>query len=343
MAKKLTSRAIETLKPGTVRREIPDGLLAGLYLIVQPSGAKSWAIRYRFKGNPRKFTLGSWPVVDLAGARELGQKALIAAKRGDDPGAQKKAERRAAGAAERDDFAEIALEFIERYARPNTREATWRETARSLGFEVDPENPKLLRPTPTGGEVCKWRGKTVHEIARRDVLDLLDRIVDRGSPVTANRTLAAIGRLFSWCIERDILRASPCAGVKPPTSERSRDRVLADDEIRAVWQACDKVGWPFAPIVKLSILTAQRRDEVAEMPKCDGRKSTSKPERGRLHASASRTIKPMLCRCLTPQSKCWNLFPASGLMPASSSQPRAVRRFQALAGPSSGSTSPSPN
>jgi integrase len=83
--------------------------------------------------------------------------------------------------------------------------------------------------------------------------------------VTANRVLACVRKLFAWAASRDIIATSPCAGVKPPTPETARDRVLGDGELRDIWSACDRVGWPFGPMVKLLMLTAQRRDEVAEM------------------------------------------------------------------------------
>ena len=105
----------------------------------------------------------------------------------------------------------------------------------------------------------------VNEITRREVLDVLDRVVDGGAPISANRTLAAMRKLFNWCVARDIIAVSPCAGVKPPTAERSRDRVLSDDELRLVWRAADKIAWPFGLLVKLLALTGQRRDEVAKM------------------------------------------------------------------------------
>jgi integrase len=105
----------------------------------------------------------------------------------------------------------------------------------------------------------------VHEITRRDVLDLLDRTVDRGSPIAANRTLAAVRKLFAWCVDRDIITLSPCSGVKPPALERSRDRVLTDSELVAVWMAATDLGYPFGSLVQLLLLTAQRRDEVAGM------------------------------------------------------------------------------
>jgi integrase len=103
----------------------------------------------------------------------------------------------------------------------------------------------------------------VGEITRRDVLDVLDRVVASGKPIAANRALSAVRKMFNWAVARDIIAASPCAGVKPPTAEQSRDRVLSDSELRLVWQAADKLGGPFGALVKLLALTGQRRDECA--------------------------------------------------------------------------------
>src|SRR3954463_13053799 len=87
MAKWLTAKSIENLKPGTARREIPDGGCRGLYRVVQPSGHKSWAVRYRFEGVPKKLTLDG--VVTLAEARRAATGALAEVERGNDPAAQK--------------------------------------------------------------------------------------------------------------------------------------------------------------------------------------------------------------------------------------------------------------
>ncbi|HEV7370696.1 site-specific integrase [Arenibaculum sp.] len=94
---------------------------------------------------------------------------------------------------------------------------------------------------------------------------MLDRIVDRGTRIRANRVFAYTRKFFNWCISRDLIATSPCVGVKPPAEERSRDRVLSAEELRLVWLATERQDWPFGPFVKLLLLTAQRLNEVAGM------------------------------------------------------------------------------
>jgi integrase len=240
---RLTVKNVEAMRPGAERREIADGLMSGLYLIVQPSGARSWAVRYRHHGQSRKHTLGPYPAIDLKAARTLAGKALRAVAEGRDPGREKIAAR----AAKADSVDRIVEDFLERHVRRSNRPRTAQETERLLRQHVLP----------------RWRGRMVHDITRRDVLDVLDRVVDGGAPIAANRVFAAVRKFFNWCVARDILAASPCAGVKPPTAERARDRVLSDDELRRVWAAAEKLGGTFGPLVKLLALTGQRRDEVA--------------------------------------------------------------------------------
>jgi integrase len=245
MAKTLTARSVEITKPSTERREIPDGLLPGLYLVIQPSGARSWAVRYRHHSRPCKLTLGRYPAIDLAAARKLASAALRAVAEGRDPNLEKQRAR----VSKADTIEAVAAQFIERHCYRSNRPRTAAETKRLLDLHVLP----------------RWRGRLAREITRRDVLDLLDRIVDNGKPIAANRTLSAVRKMFNWAVARDMLGASPCAGVKPPTPERARDRVLSDDELRLVWQAASKIGGPFGLLVQLLALTGQRRNEVAEM------------------------------------------------------------------------------
>ena len=252
LPKALTVRTIEAMKAGPARVEIPDGLTPGLYLVCQPTGAKSWAVRYRAGSRPRKHTLGRYPALNLASARELARRTLVAVASGRDPAAEKIEARRVAADPAgplRDRFDAAASMFIERYAKANTKEQTWRESERLIATHVLP----------------LWRTRRVQEIARRDVVELMDAIVDRGAPVSANRTLAVVRRLFGWLVERGVLVANPCTDVKAPTAEKSRDRVLSDDELREILRACDQLSQPFGALIKLLALTAQRRDEVGQM------------------------------------------------------------------------------
>lgn len=252
MAKRLTDAAVKAAKAdGSARREIPDAGAPGLYLVVQPSGARSWAIRYRAGGRPRKMTLGRYPATSLAEAREAARTALAAVDRGDDPAAARKAER-AAGKAEpdRDLVRTVAEEFLRRHASQNRTAA---ETARIFRREVLP----------------RWGERKIHDIARRDVIEMLDAIADRGAPVMANRTLAAVRKLFAWAVSRDVIAASPAAGVKPPAAETRRDRTLTDDEIRAFWRATAEIGPPFGPLCRLLLVTGQRLGEVSGMTEAE--------------------------------------------------------------------------
>ena len=91
---------------------------------------------------------------------------------------------------------------------------------------------------------------------------MLDKIK---APMAANRAHSIVRKLFNWAVENDLIANSPVAGIKPPNPETSRDRVLTDDELRAVWQEAGRLGYPFGSILQLLILTGQRRGEVTGM------------------------------------------------------------------------------
>ena len=237
----LTARQVQFMKPDPERRfEVPAGPPIGLYLIVHKTGRKSWALRYRWNGRPRKLTLKeSYPSLSLAQARSEAEVALEAFRNGVDPAAEKTA-------AKPDTFKAVAKEFIERYAKRNR---SWPETERILNREA----------------VSKWGNRPVHTITRADVLRVLDGISDRGAEIMSNRTHAALGRLFNWCLERGILESSPMAGVRSPGAEQSRDRVLSDSELLEVWRAAEVLGYPVGHFYQVLLLTCQRRGEVATM------------------------------------------------------------------------------
>lgn len=246
---KFTDRSIAALKPKRERYEVWDR--EGFGIRVTPKGVKSWVWLYRYQGRPRRMTLGRYPAVGLADARQKFAEAQKALGRGIDPGTVVVAERAAERAAET--VSELVDDYLERWAKARKRSAG--------------EDERLLRRDvlPT------WGRRKAKDITRRDVIALLDRIMERGAPIAANRTLAVIRKMFNWAISRDLLKANPCAMVQAPGQEKRRDRVLSADEIAAFWHGLDKLegtkdelGMSDAAklALKLQLVTAQRKGEV---------------------------------------------------------------------------------
>jgi integrase len=255
MSNRLTAKTVENIKPSAARREVPDGEIRGMYLCVQPTGAKSYVLRYRYAGKPRKLTIGP-AEMGLGEARKLAASARVAIATGRDPAHDKTAGRtaakeavREAGRAKRDSVEAVVAEFIEKHVRRANKPSTAKEYERLLEKEI----------------VAPWRGRRLSDISRRDVNRLLDDIVERGAPIGANRILAILRKLCKWAVSREIIEHSPCEGVLARSTETPRDRVLDDRELRLVWQAADTLGWPFNAVVKLLVLTGARRSEVAGM------------------------------------------------------------------------------
>ena len=263
----LTIKFIEAVKPNPKGRvEIPDAGLPGMYLIVQSSGAKAWAYRYRYDGKPKKLTIGSVLMkreagevdgdlpfgipMTLAEARRATRRAMQMVAEGLDPSANKKQTKERQKAEPRDDTNTVehhGKEFIKRYAKPNNR--SWAEKERQFTAEINPA----------------WGSRDISTITKRNVIELMDAIIDRGSPVTANRVLATLKTFFGWLVERDIIPASPTVSIKKPSAEKSRDRILTDDELRRVWNEAAKFEYPFGSFWQILLLTGQRRNEVAGM------------------------------------------------------------------------------
>lgn len=300
----LTPLGIRNAKPRANRYILHDG--NGLDVEVQPTSKKSWYLRYRRPGGgaPANLRLGAWlddelarraangekppgpkigDTLTLERARRLASRCRELINAGIDPGAQQQAAKRVAKegapAADRDLFEVIALQFLERYARPNTKASSFGETVSLLGFRLEKEaendgerarivlrrrdNERDPRRASTWPAI-RWKGRKIQSITKRDMIELLDAIQDAGVPHAANSTQGALHRLFEWCVERDVLQVSPCAGVKKVVPTVKRERVLTDPELRLVWLAAAEMKWPFGYLVQLLALTGARRDEWAE-------------------------------------------------------------------------------
>lgn len=268
---KLTAAAIKRIKPTSGRQELPDEGSDGLLLRVQPTGTKTWAMRFRRpNGKQGNLRLGSVdesgkeasgePQIGghhtLAAARRLAAEVQRQRKMGIDVITQLK---------EQEDrevplsFHQAAVEFLDKYAAKNQRR--WKDTARGLGLRSSADGWEVIKDGPANA----WRDRPIAEVTGRDVSRALEATVERGSPYAANAQLAALRKMFNWLRERHLIGANPCDGIKPPTKPKPRERVLTDDEVRRLWSAWDGAGEPWTTLFKVLLLTGQRRKEIAWM------------------------------------------------------------------------------
>ena len=199
----------------------------------------------------RRLTLGTYPALTLLSARRKAQRALRELTTQDiDPAVGKREARRAQS------FGELADDYLERHAK--SKKKSWKEDQRMLGKDVLPH----------------WQSRLVKTLTRRDVHDLLDRITDRGAPVTYNRVKALVSRIFKYGIDRGWLDHNPAAGIlKQP--ETPRERVLSDEELTGLWRVLEvirtgnQLALPIFPMMarglQLMLRTGQRGGEVFGM------------------------------------------------------------------------------
>lgn len=298
----LTVKRVEALikHPPAETTEIKDGLVKGLSLRAGRRGKPVWTLRYRHKGTQQRRVLDV-PPLRVAEARRVADEALERLRRGDDPfpPADEHRERT---------VAYVAARYFEYLGKAEKRSAD--EIERMLRVDLlgqrlngaagewkpDPENKHHLRDRLIGA------------VDRRDIRDIRDAVYTRASAkaetrerarakaekrepdpdawkqagAMANRVHAAIRRMFGWAVDEDFIEENPCLGMKQRTElEVRRDRVLLDDELKAVWNACVGMSMkvrstkvrkitstmtnPIGDVTRLLLLTGQRLGEVAAM------------------------------------------------------------------------------
>ena len=254
MRAKITKRRVDGLKPGDI---LADDAIKGFVARRLNSGVVSYGFRYRDKttGRQRWIGLGLHGSITPDEARDLAKRRAgeVAAKR--DPVAERKAERaKAARARDADANTVDAIldNFLIRHVRKN---------ALRRGDEVERVFKVYVRP--------RIGKKSIYDLRRRDVVEMLDAIEDQNGPVMADRVLAHVRKALNWQAARDDQFIPPIvrgmARTKP--LDRARKRMLSDEEIRDLWEGLDKVAAPapFPAYMRALLLTAQRRDEVARM------------------------------------------------------------------------------
>lgn len=242
---KFSDKYIESLKPTDKINDLREA--NGFGIRVLPSGVKTWFFIYRIDGKRRFMNLGHYPSISLSDARKKYRAAYDLYEHGKDPANmadQAKEDRRKAPT-----VAELCGEYIERHAKPNKR--SWAKDEEILNRDVIPA----------------WGKRKAADITKRDVIQRLEGIVDRGSPAMANYCFAIIRKMFNFAVERDVLPLSPCIGIKLPAQRQTRERALSETEIRTFWNNLDACAMSaeIRGALKLILVTAQRPGEVIGM------------------------------------------------------------------------------
>jgi integrase len=243
---KFTDTWIRKLKPPPARKDYTETNRPGFMLRVFPSGAKTFRYRYEMDAERRVFTIGPYPQMDLETAHERYEAARKLVATGTDPIAvaadqkQEHIEAATVGA--------LIQEWQTRYADKERKR---------------PDQCKALLDANVPASFRKVKAKSVR---RRQVVKLLDSIVDRGAPAVATDVGQLLAQIFKWGVNKDIVEASPLVGMeKAGGTETPRERSLTDAEVKAVWHRLDKCAMAecIRIALRLILVTAVRRIEIA--------------------------------------------------------------------------------
>jgi hypothetical protein len=241
--KRLTNQVLEKLSaPAGTRLEIGDELCPGLVVRVTEGGAKSFSAIYRvlgeggetesgrlLAGKQHRITLGRWPIVGLADARERTRAIIAKAGAGSDPRAAVVSEIREKRA---NTFSAVLDRHIQQDATRNI--SSWKNVERVLRLHVVPE----------------LGGRPISDIRRADVHEIIDHLVSSGRIGTAREVRKHLSRIFNWAVDREIIDHNPINGMKRLDLARNTEagRSLSAAEIRAVWRATEELRYPFGTL-----------------------------------------------------------------------------------------------
>lgn len=235
----MTAKWVDSVEPTNSQKDYFDADCPGLSLRVTPLGVKSWTLLYRHAGRLKRLTIGSYPAIGLKEARKQGHTQRRAVQLGEDPAAEKQADRAA------ETFGDVAALYLK--AKKHKR--SLREDRRIIEIYL---NKRFEHVKATA-------------VSRGDIGAMLQSIAP-DAPIMANRVLACIRGIFNWAIGAGILESSPCVRLKAPAPEKKRTRNLSDEEIKKVWAALEAADSPsVADVYKLRLLTAQRGGEIMGM------------------------------------------------------------------------------
>jgi integrase len=251
----LTDRALKALRPAKPgqRYEVSDAVVPGLAVRVTDQGTKTFALVARFPGsnNPTRRALGEYGAMTLERARTEARKWHELLREGIDPRVEIERRQRAEARRQSNSFASVAEAYFTDIKRQGHRRAA--ETEREIRREF----------------VSRWGRRPITDITRHDLLEVIEAALKRDASWQAHHIFSYASRLFNWAIERGAygLETSPAHGMRPARVigiKKPRTRVFNDAELRALWKASEQLGYPYGPLIRLLLLTGQRKSEVAE-------------------------------------------------------------------------------
>jgi integrase len=251
--KPLTDASVRAIKPpasGSV--DIPDLRSPGLFLRITSAGARSWSLRFTdpVSGERARMTLGRYPDLPLAGAREKADDLRGMVADGKNPIDVKRQDREQASTKT---FAALAERYLNEHARRFKRSADADE--RNLRLHILP----------------KWEKRTYASITRADVIELIEGLIKDDKPVLANRLQSLISKVFSFAVDAALLDANPAARLRKRAKETAMTRVLDDDEIRLFWSRI--MSPPVSPAtglaLRLAFLTGLRAGEASGITRAE--------------------------------------------------------------------------
>jgi integrase len=252
---KFTDTIIRNLKAKKNKYYMRESM--GFTIRVLPSGVKTFLFVYTFDGKRREMNLGSYPDKSLADARVDYSNAYSVLHDRNNPRDPQEERDQQHGAArqEREDHrnaltvSELITEYIEKHAKPTKR--SWQEDQRILNKDA----------------LVVWGKRKAVDIKKRDVVLLLESIIERGSPGSANNNFKIIRKMFRFAVQRDIIEHSPCDGVVMPAPLNRGDRVLSETEIKTLWNSLDtcNASLDMKRAIRLMLLTGQRPGEIIGM------------------------------------------------------------------------------
>jgi len=281
-AKVLTDRFCESAKPGrdtetgeALQVAYPDAKVRGLELRVSPQLRRVWSFRYRVKdGRQRRLTLGIYPAMDLATARERAIQTLAQITEGKDPAVEKRREAEAAKLEPIKTVGDLAARYF-----TECEEKRWKPKGRPKRASTIEDERRIYRVhiEPV------WKTTSIDEIDRRTIRELLRSIANKGFGIRANRAHALVRQMLAFAVAEERLEFNPAIGLAKIAEETKRERVLSDEEVKALWTALkdpSDLKWPpesprsgetiylsrrMAIVIQLALLTLQRRSEIAGM------------------------------------------------------------------------------